>query len=114
MEEMANGMLLLNRRIEDGDHEVNKLLNNQATAIISELYDELRAVVVELAREHGLVAVLAYPDAPTPEEMENPAVKDMKLKPPAAQPFYLDPSVDYTDELLLRLNAKFAAETGEK
>ena len=105
---------MLARQIEDGDREVSKLLNNQAALVITELHDEMRAEVVEMAREHGLVAVLAYPDAVTPEEAENPALKELKLKPPAAHPFYLDPSVDYTDELLRRLNDKFAAENDGK
>jgi hypothetical protein len=60
-----------------------------------------------MAKEHGLVAVLTYPDAVTPEEAQDPMIKELKLKPPAAQPFYLDPSVDYTDELIKRLNEKF-------
>jgi hypothetical protein len=66
-----------------------------------------------MAKEQGLVAVLAYPDAITPDQLANPQVKEMKLKPPAAYPFYLDPSVDYTDELIKRLNAKYAADGGK-
>ncbi len=113
VEEMSHDMLMLARRVEDLDRDVSKLLNNQATTIIVELYDDIRAAVVEMSREHGLVAVLAYPDAVTPEELNNPQIKELKLKPPAAQPFYLDPSVDYTDELIQKLNAKFAADGGK-
>jgi hypothetical protein len=106
--------VLLTRRIQDLELEINKLTNNQAAIIIVELYDEIHATVVELAHEHNLVAVLAFPDARTPEEMDSSQTKELKLKPPAAQPFYIDPSVDYTDELIERLNAKFATQNGRK
>jgi Skp family chaperone for outer membrane proteins len=112
-EQAAHEMLLLSRQIEDMDREIAKLLSNQAATMIAELYDEIHAMTVEIAHDRGLSAVFAYPDAVTPEEQGNPLVKELKLKPPAAQPFYLDPSVDYTDELLERLNTKFAAETGD-
>lgn len=105
-EQTARDMLMLSRKIEDMDREVGKMLNNQTAAIISELYDEIHATTVEIAHDRGLSVVFAYPDVSTPEEMDNPVVKELKLKPQAAQPFYLDSSVDYTDELIERLNAK--------
>ncbi len=108
-----NSMVKLARQIEDMDRDINKLLNDQATIVITELYDEIRMAVTELAREEGLSAMLTYPDASTPEEMESPMVKELKLKPPAAQPFFLEASVDFTDELLQRLNTRYAAK-GEK
>jgi Skp family chaperone for outer membrane proteins len=112
--QLGRDAVMLARHIEDLDREINKLLNDQALVIIAELHDEIQAEVVEIAREHGLVAVLTYPDAVTPEEKQSPMVKELKLKPPAAHPFYLDPSVDYTDELIRRLNDKFAAENDGK
>jgi Skp family chaperone for outer membrane proteins len=105
-EELSAAMLLLTRRIEDDDREINKLLDRQASQVIVGLYDEIRATVVDLARERGLVAVFAYPAPVTPQEAESPVVKELMLKPPAAQPFYLDPAVDYTDEIVRRLNAR--------
>jgi Skp family chaperone for outer membrane proteins len=110
MHRISGELLLLSRQIEDREGEMNRLLNDQATIIISELYDEIHAVAVEMAREHGLVALLAYPDAVTEEEWASPQVKELKLKPPAAQPFYLDPSVDYTAEIHERLNNKFVED----
>jgi len=104
---IAVEMVMLARQVEDMDRDINKILNNRASIIIVELYDEIRAAVASVARDNNLTAVLAYPDAVTPEEAENPLIKEMKLKPPAAQPFYLDPSVDFTGEILRRLNDKF-------
>jgi Skp family chaperone for outer membrane proteins len=105
-EKIAEELLSLARKIEDADRKINRELNDRASAIIGELYDELYAVVKDVARENGLVAVIAYPDAVTPEDAANPFIKELKLKPPAAQPFYLDPSVDYTDAIIRKLNAK--------
>jgi Skp family chaperone for outer membrane proteins len=112
-EHTAHEKLMLSRQIEDTEHEINKLIKNQASTIIAELYDEIYAATVELSHERGLAVTFAYPDAVTPEERDSPFVKELKLKPSAAHPFYLDPSVDYTDELLERLNAKVAAENDD-
>lgn len=111
---LTQDVVMLARKIEDLDRELTKLLNNQATEVIVGLYDEMSAEAAELARENGLVALLAYPDAVGPEEAANPAIKELRLKPAAAHPFYLDPSVDFTDELIQRLNAKFTAENDGK
>jgi Skp family chaperone for outer membrane proteins len=112
--QISREIVRLTRHIEDLERETNKLLNAQAAEVIVGLYDEMYAEAANLARENGLVALLTYPDAVTPAEAANPAIKELKLKPPAAQPFYLDPSVDYTDELIQRLNAKFAADNDGK
>ncbi len=112
-EKMAAEMVQLTRKIEDKEREISKALSERSAEIIVALYDDIREVSVEVARERGLVVLFAYPDVSHPEEMELPQVKELKLKPPAVMPFYLDPSVDYTDELLQRLNAKFAANDGK-
>lgn len=105
-EKMGQEMLQLARKIEDKDREINKTLNERASEIIAGLHDDIYATTAEIAKEKGLVAVFAYPDAVTKEEKASPQVKELKLKPPAAHPFYLDPSVDYTDEVVKRLNAR--------
>jgi Skp family chaperone for outer membrane proteins len=112
-DEITSGLITLRRQIEDTDREISKILNNRASIIVGELHDEMRRTVAAVARDNGLVAVLAYPDAVTPEEAENPMIKELRLKPPAAHPFYLDPSVDYTDEILRRLNEKVAGENDD-
>jgi Skp family chaperone for outer membrane proteins len=109
-DEIADELRMVTRRMEDADREIQKLLNERATIIIVELYDEMRAVTTAVARENGLTALLAYPDAVTQEEAENPQIKELKLKPPALQPFYLDSSADYSAEIIRRLNDKFDAE----
>jgi hypothetical protein len=109
-EAAAEELFLLARQIEDMDRSLLKILNNSASVIIAELYDELHAVAAQVARDNGLTALLAYPDAVTAEEMENPLIKELKLKPPALQPFYLDASLEYSNEIIRRLNEKYDAE----
>jgi Skp family chaperone for outer membrane proteins len=112
--QLGRELVMISRQIEDAARAGDKLLADRAAEIISEIYDDIRGATAEMAREHGLAAVLAFPDAVTPEEANSPMVKELKLKPPAAQPFYLDPSVDFTQELLERLNAKFAVDNDDK
>jgi Skp family chaperone for outer membrane proteins len=110
---LENDMRNVQRRIEDADRAISKILNDRASGIIAGLYDEMQSVAAAVARDNALTALLAYPDAVTPEEASNPFVKELKLKPPALQPFYLDASADYSDEIVRRLNEKFAAENDE-
>lgn len=109
-ERLADEALKLARKIEDADREVQKTLNERAQTVIGTIHDELKAAVAALAKEKGLGAVLAYPDAVTPEEANNPMIKELRLKPPAAQPFYIDPELELTEELVKRLNEKFEAD----
>jgi len=110
---LSEEMMALQRMVEEIDREETKRRNQQAAVLIPEFYDEVHAVVVEMAHAHGLHAVITFPDAPSPAEAEMLQLKELKLKPSACQPFYLDPSVDYTDELIQRLNDKFVAHGGK-
>jgi Skp family chaperone for outer membrane proteins len=106
-EKMGQDMLALARRIEDEDRKIGKQLNDDAGAIIADLYDRMKAVVDETARRNGFQIVLAYPDAVTPEELQSAYIKELKLKPPAAQPFYVDPDADITAAVVKALNDKY-------
>src|SRR5262245_31016142 len=102
---MGKRMVELARAIEDKDREINKVLNDDASSIISQLYDDIKTVVDKTAEMNQYHIVFAYPDAVTPEEMKNPMVKELKLKPPAAQPFYVAKHVDVTGVVIQTLNA---------
>ena len=104
-EKVAKDGLELQRRYEDEERNVNKLLNDAASAIISKLYDEIKMVVDKTAEMNAYHIVFAYPDAVTPEEQANPYLKELKLKPPAAQPFYVSKQVDITGIVVQTLNA---------
>jgi hypothetical protein len=97
-------MLALVRAIEDEDRKINKELNDSASAIISDLYDKMKAVVDKTAELNGYHIVFAYPDAVTAEELKNPYIKELKLKPPAAQPFYVASHADITAVVVKTLN----------
>jgi Skp family chaperone for outer membrane proteins len=106
LEQLSRDLVVVTRQLEDTERDIMQLLNNQASQVIVGLYDEIRAAAVDLSRDHGLHGLFAYPDAVTPEETESPMVKELKLKPSAVMPFYLDPNLDYTEELLERLNGR--------
>lgn len=97
-------MLALKRMIEDEDRKINKELNDSASTIISELYDKMKVVVDKTAEMNGYHIVFAYPDAVTADELKMPYVKELKLKPPAAQPFYVAPHADITAVVVKTLN----------
>lgn len=103
-EQKGKQMLALARQIEDKDRDINKVLNDKASTIISGLYDDIKLVVDKTAEMNGYHLVLAYPDAVTPDEQKNPYLKELKLKPPAAQPFFVHPQVDVTGVVVQTLN----------
>jgi Skp family chaperone for outer membrane proteins len=105
MEAKSQKMLALARMIEDEDRKINKQLNDDASAIIADLYDKMKTVVDKTAEMNGYHIVFAYPDAVTPEELKSPYIKELKLKPPAAQPFYVAPHADVTAVIVKTLNA---------
>ncbi len=104
---MSKHMLTLARQIEDEDRTVSKQLNDDASAVIGDLYDKMHAAVSGVAQQNGFQIVLAYPDAVTRDEKGNPHIKELKLKPPAAQPFYVTPEVDITAAVVKALNDKY-------
>ena len=102
---MAKMLLELARKIEDKDREVNRVLNEDATLIISQLYDDIKTVVDKTAEMNGYHIVFAYPDAVSEKERNDPMIKELKLKPPAAQPFFVAKHVDVTGVVTQTLNA---------
>lgn len=96
--------LKIARDVEDEDRKINKALNDDASAIIADLYDKIKVVVDRTADANGYHVVFAYPDAVTPEELKSPYIKELKLKPPAAQPFYVAKHADMTEMLVKTLN----------
>lgn len=103
-EQIQGRMLALARQIEDEDRKINKTLNDDASAIIADLYDKIKVVVDRTAEMNGYHVVFAYPDAVSPEELKSPYIKELKLKPPAAQPFYVAPHADMTAVVVKTLN----------
>jgi len=115
-EKLTKDLVNYDRRLQDEQAVINKLLNEEVSKVISKLYDEIKMVVDKTAEMNAYHIVFAYPDAVTPEELANPVFKEMKLKPPAAQPFYVSKQVDVTGVVVQALNQWFPPlnEKGEK
>jgi Skp family chaperone for outer membrane proteins len=108
-EKIGQRLVAIARIVEDKERDINKVLNEDASKIISDLYDDIKRVVDKTAEMNGYHIVFAYPDAVTEEEMRNPFLKELKLKPPAAQPFYVARHVDLTGVVIETLNKWFPA-----
>jgi Skp family chaperone for outer membrane proteins len=104
-EQMQKKQVELARQIEDKEREINKQLNEKSEAIISSLYDDIKLVVDKTAELNGYDIVFAYPDAMTADEAKDVHIKELKLKPPAAQPFFVAKHVDLTSVVIMTLNA---------
>jgi Skp family chaperone for outer membrane proteins len=109
-------LMEIQHRYQLEERDVNKSLNDEASKIISKLYDEIKMVVDKTAEMNAYHIVFAYPDAVTPEEQANPYLKELKLKPPAAQPFYVSKQVDITGVVIQTLNQWYPPldEKGQK
>src|SRR6185437_3173849 len=107
---------ILERNYQDEESKLKMLLDAEASRMMSDLYDTIKTVVDETAAENGYALVLAYPDVVDARDMANPSFKEFKLKPPAAQPFFVDRSVDITRLVIKKLNADYPPvdASGEK
>ncbi len=103
-DQMNADLIKYKRMIEDEDAKIAKQLNDEASSIISQLYDKMKAVVDKTAELNGYHIVFAYPDAVTPDELKSAYIKELKLKPPAAQPFFIAPHADITAVVVKTLN----------
>jgi hypothetical protein len=101
----------LARRIEDRDREIAKSINEEGSKVIGQIHDHIKTVVDRIAQPNGYHIVFAYPEFTTAEELNNPANKEMKLRPPAAMPFYVNPQVDITKLVIDTLNKWYEAPT---
>ena len=115
-EDIQRRMVDLVRKIEDKDRELSAMLNTEGSAIISQLYDDIKTVVDKTAEMNGYHIVFAYPDNATPDAEKNALFKEIKLRPTAAYPFFVARHVDITGEVVRRLNATYPAvdERGQK
>jgi Skp family chaperone for outer membrane proteins len=104
--ELQDEEVELKREIEDKDRKINKFTNDKASTIVSTLYDEIKEEVDKMAEQNGYDIVFAYPDGRSPEELKSAYVKELKLKPPAAQPFFVAKRIDLTDAVIKALNTR--------
>lgn len=108
-EEMGRTLVAKQREFEDRERQVRKALDEESSAHLKNLFAEIQQAVRAIVDTNGFDLVLAYPDAVTEEERNSPLYFDLKMRPPAAMPFYVSPSVDTSDLLVLTLNKYFPA-----
>jgi Skp family chaperone for outer membrane proteins len=102
-------MTQLQRQFEDMEKTIRKNIDEKSAVHLKTLFTEIRTVVDAVAKTNGFELVLAYPDALTQEEMNSPVYFDIKMRPPAAMPFYVSPSIDITMVVVQTLNKNFPA-----
>ncbi len=100
-------MTAMQRQFEDMEKGIRKDIDDKSAKHLQELFTQIRTVVERVSEVNGFQLVMAYPDALTPEEMQSPLYYDLKLRPPAAMPFYVSPSIDITKVVVLTLNQNF-------
>ena len=106
---LAKDLTDLARKIEDKDREIAKSINEDGSKVIAQIHDHIKTVVDRISQPNGYHVVFAYPEFTTAEELNNPANKEMKLRPPAAMPFYVAPQVDITQLVVQTLNKWYEA-----
>ncbi|CAN5512835.1 hypothetical protein BH11PLA2_BH11PLA2_09130 [soil metagenome] len=108
-DEMAQQLTVLQRQLEDMEKTARKEIDDKSMSHLRTLFGELRQVVDAVATTNGFELVLAYPDASTPEELSSPMYLEMKLRTPAAMPFYVSKNIDITSVVIETLNKNFPA-----
>lgn len=108
-QQLESEMVALQRQFEDLEKSIRREIDDKSAKHLQELFTQIRTVVERVAEVNGFQLVMAYPDAMTEEEMKSPLYYDLKLRPPAAMPFYVSPSIDITKVVVLTLNQNFAA-----
>jgi Skp family chaperone for outer membrane proteins len=97
----------LEAEIQRIDAEAQKELTDASNAVITRVYDQFKTVAQEVAEEHGLDVIQAFPAASRPEDEKHPQVAQLMLQTPALIPFYLRPEWDVTQDVIDRLNKKY-------
>lgn len=107
--EMEQKLIALQRAFDDKERQLRKEIDEKSATHLRTLFAEIRTVVDAVAKTNGFELVMAYPDALTQEDMNSPVYFEMKLRPGAAMPFYVSPSIDITKVVVDTLNKNFPA-----
>ena len=94
----------LSRQYQDASDEVRRKIDDQSSKHLKELHDDIKVVVEAVANKNGFGVVFAYPDATTEEEKKSPLYFELKLRPPAAMPFFVSQNCDITEAVIQTLN----------
>lgn len=111
-EALAKQLVEKQRTFEDRERQIRKQLDDESAGYLRGLFAEIQQAVKAIVDTNGFDIVLSYPDAISAEETSSPLYYDLKLRPPAAMPFYVAPSADMTEVLVATLNKHFPPPAG--
>lgn len=106
---LVRAMVDKQRGFEDKERVYRKQLDEESAAHLKNLFMEIQRAVGAVVESNGYDVVFAYPDAVTAEDQASPLMVDLKMRPPAAIPFFVSKSADVSDVLLSVLNSNFPA-----
>ncbi len=98
----------LQRQIEDVKNEAEKVLGDMTDKTIVDVYQNIKAVINDIAVTNNLDLVMCFPDASTPEDDRKPTVAQLKLQTQALIPFY-HRNMDITEVVIVTLNRRHPA-----
>ena len=105
--ELKHRAVELNKRIEATDAAGQTEIEKASNAVIVEIHDQIRSVAEALAKDRGLDVLECFPGEWRPDHQRTPEVARLMLQTPGLMPFYLNPDLDFTNELVERLNKKY-------
>jgi len=89
---------------EDREKQLKDKLDEKVNKHLKELFQDVNDVVKVVAETYGYDIIFAYPEATTQAQADRQEYIDLKLRPPAAMPFYVNKKIDVTDIMLPSLN----------
>ena len=93
------------RFFEDRETYFKTSLDSKASKHLKELFADVNAAVGGIVEANGYDIIFAYPEATTTQEADTQMYIDLKMRPPAAMPFYVSKRIDITDVMIATLNA---------
>ena len=97
------------RQLEDLDLQARKLIGKKQETQLIQLYKEIQAAVQSYGAQSGYHAIFAYGDPPDQDlfSFTNINRKMQGMDMGALVPFYIQPGLDVSNDVLARLNAPF-------
>jgi Skp family chaperone for outer membrane proteins len=92
------------RTFEDRESFYKSSLDAKASKHLKELFADVNAAVAGIVERNGYDIVFAYPEATTAQEADTQMYIDLKMRPPAAMPFFVSKRIDITDIMVSTLN----------
>jgi Skp family chaperone for outer membrane proteins len=92
------------REFEDRENFFKGDLDGKAAKHLKELFADVNLAVAGVVEQRGFDIVFAYPEATTAQEADTQMYIDLKMRPPAAMPFFVSKRIDITDIMVSTLN----------